>query len=73
MNQSNNGKKTGHRFQRGNKFGTGRPVGSRNRATVALQAMIDDQGEAVVQAAIQRALAGDTACIVEAADVSCLP
>ena len=37
----------------------GRPAGSRNKATLALEALIDGQGEAVVQAMVEAALNGD--------------
>jgi len=39
----------------------GRPAGSRNKATLALEALIDGQGEAVVQAMVKAAIDGDTA------------
>lgn len=38
----------------------GRPVGSRNRATVAAQALLDGDAERLTQAAIAQALAGDS-------------
>lgn len=38
----------------------GRPVGSRNRATIAAEAMIDKSGRNLTKKAIEMALAGDT-------------
>jgi hypothetical protein len=55
------GKGSGGRFVSGNRFGQGRPSGSRNRATLALEALIEGQGEAVVNAMITAAVAGDIA------------
>ena len=37
----------------------GRPAGSRNRATLALEAIVEGRGEAVVNALVQAALSGD--------------
>jgi len=57
---SNNAKQTrGRPFEPGNKFGKGRPVGSRNKTTVALQALIDGQAENVVQSMIEAANQGN--------------
>ena len=57
--QSKDTRKTGHRFARGNSFGRGRPQGSRNKATIALQALLDEEGEQVTRKAIELAKAGD--------------
>lgn len=38
----------------------GRPVGARNRATVAAQALLDGEGERLARTAVDLALAGDT-------------
>jgi len=38
----------------------GRPAGSRNAATLALEALIDGQGKAIVGAMVEAALNGDT-------------
>jgi uncharacterized protein DUF5681 len=46
----------GKPFERGN---PGRPQGSRNRATIAAEALLDGQAEALTQIAIEKALAGD--------------
>ena len=59
---SKNAVKTrGRPFQPGNKFGRGRPKGSRNKATIALEALIDGEGEEVVRAIISSAKGGDMA------------
>jgi hypothetical protein len=52
----NNGAKTG-RFQPGN---PGRPKGSRHKATLAAEALLDGEAEALTRKAIEAALAGDT-------------
>jgi hypothetical protein len=49
----------GRPFEKGNKFGRGRTTGSRNNATIALQAMLDDEGKAITGKAVALALAGD--------------
>jgi hypothetical protein len=61
--QSKDGRKTGHRFARGNSFGRGRPQGSRNKATIALQAILDEEGEQITRKAIDMAKAGDPAAL----------
>jgi hypothetical protein len=47
--------------QSGNPYG--RPHGSRNKATLALEALLDGEGEAVTRKAIEKALEGDTAAL----------
>ena len=42
---------------------SGRPHGSRNKATLALEALLDDEGEAITRKAIEKALEGDTAAL----------
>jgi hypothetical protein len=61
--QSKDTRKTGHRFARGNNFGKGRPQGSRNKATIALQALLDEEGEQITRKAIEMAKAGDSAAL----------
>ena len=56
--QSNQGFKPG---QSGNP--SGRPHGSRNKATLALEALLDGEGEAITRKAIENALNGDMAAI----------
>jgi hypothetical protein len=41
----------------------GRPEGSRNRATLALQALLDEEGEAITRKAVERAKEGDPAAL----------
>src|SRR6516164_5968828 len=48
---------------RGNNFGKRRPQGSRNKATIALQALLDEEGEQITRKAIEMAKAGDTAAL----------
>ena len=54
------GKQVAGRFAKGQSGNpNGRPAGSRNRATLALDALIDGSGEAVVKAMVDAALKGD--------------
>lgn len=55
----NNGRKTpiGRRFQPGN---PGRPKGARHKATLAAEALLDGEAEALTRKAIEAGLAGDT-------------
>jgi hypothetical protein len=46
-------------FQPGNTFGRGRPKGSRNKATIALQEMLDGHGESITRKCALLALKGD--------------
>jgi hypothetical protein len=48
------------RFQPGN---PGRPPGSRHKATIAAEALLDGQAEALTQKAIEAALGGDSAAL----------
>ena len=48
----------GRPFQVGNQYGKGRPAGSRNNATIALEALLDGEGEAMVRKVIELALDG---------------
>lgn len=57
---TNNATKTrGRPFQPGNKFGKGRPKGSRNKTTIALEALIDGEGEEVIRTLINSAKNGN--------------
>jgi hypothetical protein len=59
--RNENQAKPGRRlFQPGNPGGPGRPVGSRNSASIIAQSLIDDQGALLVQKAIEMALSGDS-------------
>jgi hypothetical protein len=61
LTSNNAPKPRGRPFQPGNKFGKGRPAGSRNKATLALEALIEGQGEEVVTTVINAAKNGDIA------------
>lgn len=47
------------RFQPGNKHGKGRPSGSRNKASLAVDKLLDGEAEAITRKAIELALEGD--------------
>jgi hypothetical protein len=53
----------GKPFQSGNRFGKGRPTGSRNTATLALEALLDGEGEAITRKASDLAKAGNEAAV----------
>jgi hypothetical protein len=53
----------GRPFEPGNKFGRGRPAGSRNKSTVALQSILDQRGETILTKAVVMALEGDTTAL----------
>ena len=55
-----NGRKTDGTFASGN---AGRPKGSRHKTTLAIQALLDGEGEALTRKAIDMALAGDTTAL----------
>lgn len=57
---ANTGRGTDGRFARGN---PGKPRGARHKATLAAEALLDGQAEALTQAAIAAALSGDTAAL----------
>jgi hypothetical protein len=64
ISRSNNAPKTrGRPFTKGNNYGKGRPAGSRNRATVALQSLLDGEAEHITRKAVQLALQGDTTAL----------
>ena len=52
-----NGRNTAGQFAAGN---TGRPKGSRNKATIAIESLLQYQAEALTQTAISKALEGDS-------------
>jgi len=56
----NNGRKTDGKFASGN---AGRPKGSRHKTTLAIQALLDGEGEALTRKAVDMALAGDTVAL----------
>jgi hypothetical protein len=53
----------GRPFQPGNTFGRGRPAGSRNKSTYALQSMLDQHAEVILKTAARMALQGDKSAI----------
>ena len=55
----NNRGRPGRPFQAGNHYGKGRPTGSRNKATIAMEALLDGEGDAIVRKAIELAIAGN--------------
>src|SRR5210317_2282570 len=52
-----NGKNTAGQFAAGN---LGRPRGSRNKATLAIESLLQGQAEALTQTAVKKALEGDS-------------
>ena len=52
-----NGRNTDGTFTDGN---AGRPKGSRNKATIAIESLLEGQAEALTQTAISKALDGDS-------------
>ena len=49
----------GHPFEPGNKFGRGRPKGSKNKRTTAVQEILEQFGEPLIKKTIATALEGD--------------
>ena len=41
----------------------GKPTGTRNKATVLIQSLLDGEGEAIARRVIQQALSGDPVCL----------
>ena len=52
-----NGRNTAGQFTEGN---SGRPKGSRNKATIAIESLLRGQAEALTQTAVAKALEGDS-------------
>ena len=52
-----NGRNTAGQFTAGN---AGRPKGSRNKATIAIESLLQGQAEALTQTAVTKALEGDS-------------
>ena len=52
-----NGRNTAGQFTEGN---CGRPKGSRNKATLAIESLLQGQAEALTQTAVKKALEGDS-------------
>ncbi len=55
-----NGRNTAGQFSAGN---TGRPKGSRNKATLAIESLLQGQAEALTQTAVTKALEGDSVAL----------
>ena len=55
-----NGRNTAGQFTSGN---TGRPKGSRNKATIAIESLLQGQAEALTQTAVAKALDGDSVAL----------
>ena len=55
-----NGRNTAGQFSAGN---SGRPRGSRNKATIAIESLLQGQAEELTQIAIKKALEGDTVAL----------
>ena len=55
-----NGRNTAGQFTAGN---TGRPKGSRNKATLAIERLLQGQAEALTQTAVTKALEGDSVAL----------
>ena len=55
-----NGRNTAGQFAAGN---SGRPKGSRNKATIAIESLLQGQAEALTQTAVTKALEGDTVAL----------
>ena len=55
-----NGRNTDGTFLKGN---SGRPKGARNRKTLAIESLLEGQGEALTQTAISKALEGDSVAL----------
>jgi hypothetical protein len=64
MSSDNTGEQQAGRFTKGQSGNpAGRPRGSRNAATLAAEAMLDGEAEALTRKAIDMALAGDTVAL----------
>ena len=55
-----NGRNTAGQFSHGN---SGRPKGSRNKATIAIESLLQGQAEALTQIAVTKALEGDSVAL----------
>ena len=55
-----NGRNTVGQFSAGN---SGRPKGSRNKATIAIEGLLEGQAEALTQTAVSKALEGDSVAL----------
>ena len=55
-----NGRNTAGQFASGN---SGKPKGSRNKATIAIESLLQGQAEALTQTAVTKALEGDSVAL----------
>ena len=55
-----NGRNTAGQFSSGN---TGRPKGSRNKATIAIESLMQGQAEVLTQTTVTKALEGDSVAL----------
>ncbi len=55
-----NGRNTAGQFSAGN---SGRPKGSRNKATIAIESLLQGQAEALTQTLVTKALEGDSVAL----------
>ena len=55
-----NGRNTAGKFTTGN---SGRPRGSRNKATLAIESLLEGQAETLTQTAVKQTLEGDSIAI----------
>ena len=55
-----NGRNTAGQFSAGN---SGRPTGSRNKATIAIESLMQGQADALTQIAVTKALEGDSVAL----------
>ena len=53
----------GRPFKPGNKFGRGRPRGSRNKKTAIIQELLDEHGPALIRKTLLLAHNGDRRCL----------
>ncbi len=60
-----------HRFKKGNKHGKGRPQGSRNSASCAIDVTFEGEAERLTRKCIELGLAGNVACLRTAIDRIC--
>lgn len=64
VTEKTGGQQTAGRFQKGQSGNpAGRPVGARHKTTLAVQALLDGEGEALTRRAIDLALSGDTVAL----------
>ena len=60
-----------HRFKKGNKHGKGRPQGSRNAASIAIESTFEGERDRLTRKCIELALNGNVACLKTAIERIC--